>query len=117
MSIIARQNLLRWAVCLFVMTMTAACQKENTQELPMDRTKLIQVLADMHTAEAALQTLINETKDSVAEVYYKQIYQIHGVDKATIDEAMHVLQSQPILLQEVYEDLLDTLNRREVEIR
>jgi len=94
-----------------------ACQEKDVEELPLEREKFIQILADIHVAEAAMQTLIEEKKDSMAKVYYKQIFTLHGVEQEKFDQMMDILQTEPVALQGVYQALLDTLNRREVRIK
>ncbi len=104
-------------VALTLLAHLLACQKETAQELPLEREKFIQILADVHVAEAAMQTLIEEKKDSIAELYYEQIFTLHGVEQQKFDQMMDILQTQPLALQGIYQALLDTLNKREVRIR
>jgi len=78
----------------------------------MSKEKLILVLADVHTAEAAMQNLRTVIKDSISHVYYNQIFQIHQTDRSTFDHDMDQLRQFPYLAEEIYSTVVDTLNAR-----
>ena len=57
-----------------------ACKNDKVNiNLTIPTAKMVSILADVHVAESAAAYLSNPTKDSIATVYYQQIYEIHGV--------------------------------------
>ena len=50
---------------------------------------LVKLLADIHIAEAALESVQNRhERDSLATVYYSEAMRIHGVSQGQFDNAM-----------------------------
>jgi len=78
-----------------------ACKKE-VEPLPVSLEKAAQIIIDTHTAEAALQSAYGTKKDSLAVVYYAQIYEVHGIDSTTFKALMQILRNDPDRLSEVY---------------
>ncbi|NBC08102.1 MAG: DUF4296 domain-containing protein [Bacteroidetes bacterium] len=91
-------------------TLIMACQEE-TQPLPLDEAQLIEVLADVHIAEAAGQQLRGATKDSVMQVYYAQVCSIHQVDQAAFVQSMEQLRNEPERLQNIYDKVTEAIER------
>ena len=87
-----------------------ACQ-EKTQSLPLDEAQLVEVLADVHIAEAAGQQLRGATKDSVMQVYYAQICSIHQVDQDAFSRSMEQLRNEPERLQDIYDRVTEAIER------
>ena len=97
-------------VIFLLAALIMACQEE-TQSLPLDEAQLIEVLADVHIAEAAGQQLRGGTKDSVMQVYYAQICSIHQVDQEAFIQSMKQLRNEPKRLQEIYDKVTEAIER------
>ncbi|MFZ2900041.1 MAG: DUF4296 domain-containing protein [Saprospiraceae bacterium] len=82
----------------------------------MSEAQLILVLGDMQVAEAAAQSLIGTVKDSVLEVYYDQIFSIHGVERAHFEQCFDELQRDPQRLSLLYEKVIEELNRQGAQV-
>ena len=93
---------------LFPILFLIACSK-STQQLPLSEEKIIQIIADMQVAEAALVGLSGSVRDSTAEVYYEEIYTLHGTDKLTVVETMDLLQMDPTRLEKIYSEVMREL--------
>lgn len=70
---------------------------------------MVDVIRDIHIAEAAMQNLIDITKDSIGEIYYDQVFEIHQVNKADFDSSMSILRKDPERLGIIYEQVLEEL--------
>lgn len=90
-----------------------ACQPES--QLSISNEKMIAVLVDVHVAEAAMQNLSNNQKDSIAQVYYGQIYQIHGLTKEQFAADIDYVTHHPKLMENLYSKVLENLGKREAE--
>lgn len=91
-----------------------ACQKAPP-ELLVPEEKLVAILADAHIAEAAIQNLIKEVKDSLGEVYYQQICEIHEVNKADFEQTMVQLREDPLRLEQIYRKVMEKLSTENLE--
>ncbi|MCB0568259.1 MAG: DUF4296 domain-containing protein [Phaeodactylibacter sp.] len=81
--------------------------------LPIEEGKLVSVLIDVHLAEAAAQNLRGHTKDSILDMYYEQIFKIHGLDQATFESTMLSIRENPERLEAVYAEVMKEMERRE----
>jgi len=75
---------------------------EKKEVLPIPEPELIKILADIHLAEAAFQNLSTSTKDTLAYQYYDQVYQIHEVEKESVDSCIAILNRNPELFYDTY---------------
>lgn len=98
--------------CFLVVICLFSCQEQAS--LTIDKDKLVDVIADAHIAEAAMQNLHNEQKDSMSLIYYGQVFQIHGISQIIFEENMSILREHPKLAEEVYELVLEKLNKMEI---
>ena len=106
---------MRLALLIFLTLIGTACQTE--QELPIQEDKLIEVLADAHIAEAAVQSLPYLHRDSLVSLYYDQIFKIHNVSRSDFEQSLKMLEYNPDKMLEIYEQVTEHLNRVELEVR
>lgn len=97
-------------VLCWMMVGVLACQKA-APEPTIDRTKLIGVLIDVHLAEAAIANVFGSARDSLAVVYYDQIYEIHQIDSTIFQEQVSILRKNPVYMRTLYEDVLNEVNK------
>ncbi len=84
----------------------AGCLTHQTESPPISKSELENVIFDVHIAESAMSVLPNGLKkDSLANLYYDQIAEIHGIDRETLDTCLAILQRNPELARDVYEKL------------
>lgn len=101
-------------ICCFI-TLTA-CNKFK-EDLPIDREKLINVLIDAHVAEAAMQELPAEKRDSIGKIYYKKIFESHKVTEADFNKSIFIIRRDPEALEILYKEVIAALEKKEEEAR
>lgn len=85
---------------------------ETTEEKPqIPEEKMVKVLADIHIAEAALQTLRGQTKDSMSQTYYHQIYAIHEVDSLEVQETLQAMRENPDKMKALYDKVMERVEK------
>jgi len=83
--------------------------------IPVDKSllsdeELIPILKDIHIAEALLtETVDRRAKDSLARLYYGQIFELHQVDSAIFEESMHAYFTDPPALDSLYQKVIDAI--------
>ena len=83
---------------LMLCFLLSGCLSKHSETLPISDEKLEAILIDVHVAESAMSTLQNGVKkDSLANLYYEQIAEIHKIDRETMDTCMAILQRNPEL--------------------
>jgi len=94
-------------LCLFLPLF--ACNV-GQKRLPISDKKLIQILTDVHYAEAALQDVYGIQKDSLKKVYYQEIYQLYETSEEELTKTMDILRQDPERLDKIYQFIVDNLN-------
>ncbi|GJM34687.1 MAG: hypothetical protein DHS20C18_36880 [Saprospiraceae bacterium] len=88
---------------------------EKEADLFISEEAMVPILCDVHIAEAALQSLPMNSRDSMAEIYYRQIFQIHEVKWEDFEQTMSILREDPIRLERIYEHVMEELAKRDAE--
>lgn len=83
--------------------------KERLQPVLSEK-QLIAILKDIHLAEAMLTTENDRIKkDSLAYMYYEQIFFMHNVDTADFNQSMNALFSDPERIDSLYKKVMKEL--------
>jgi Domain of unknown function (DUF4296) len=108
---------LKEVVLLLFVFFYLACQ--SNLKAPISEEKLIDILVDVHTAEALTESEIQRVRDSMTPIYYAQIYEKHGVTKTDFDSTMVVYAHNPERFDSVYSKVLRIINteRDSLQIR
>jgi len=93
-----------------------SCQPKP-EEMKLSTEILVNVLADVHLSEGALLSVKPSDKDSLRNLYYGQIYEIHGITAESFEHDMNILKSRPKLMESVYQEVMEELNKKEAEIK
>ena len=100
------KHCIKFMLCLFIVACT------NPQEPVLTKNELIPVLIDLHFSEAVIQSFDRKAKDSMANIYYNQVFQIHGISKEDFDQSMEILRNDPIMTEIIYNAVVDSLESR-----
>ena len=92
------------AFVLFSFLTLFSCKNESQKWL-VTPSKMIDVLADIHIAEAAVEGDVPTMKDSIMALYYPQIFAKNGVSKADFDSTFTIASRQPQALQNLYKEV------------
>ena len=80
--------------------------KERLQPV-LTEEQLVAILKDIHLAEAMLTTENDRIKkDSLAYLYYEQIFFMHKVDTADFNQSMNALFSDPERIDSLYKKVM-----------
>lgn len=77
-----------WGLLIF-----NACQTKTTEQATLPDEKLSRIMADLSIADAATTGLSGYPKDSLMQVYFKQIFEIHGVSLESYEKDLRILAS------------------------
>ena len=99
-------------ICL--LSLVCSCTK-NAVKLPIEEKKLVDILCDVHVMEGAIQNAPKLIKDSLAKVYYDQVYEKHQISESELLSSLEILENNPKSLSKIYTDVLvrlDTLEKK-----
>jgi hypothetical protein len=85
---------------LLSMTILVSCEKQVNA--PLSEEKFIQVLVDVHAAEALVQAESQVMRDSLSLGYFAQIFKRHGITQMDFDSTMNVYSREPIQFDSIY---------------
>ena len=93
-----------------------SCQPEP-EEMKLSTDVLVNVLSDVHLVEGALLSVRPSDKDSLRNLYYGQIYEIHGITAEVFEYDMKLLKSRPKVMESVYQEVMNELNKKELDMK
>ncbi len=91
----------KYWLLFFIVIFCFACSKKES--LPIGEDKLIDVLSDVHTAEAAMSGLTAVERDTLALRFYDDIFTLHQVAQEDFDTCMARLMRNPERFVSIYE--------------
>lgn len=114
---IVYRNWLKGAMAA-VIVLFSSCYRPIPVETPLlSQKEMIPILKDIHLAEALLTEIINrEEKDSLARLYYAQIFEMHQVDTAIFDQSMNAYMTDPVALDSLYEAVIESLSQEKKQV-
>ncbi|MBN8677040.1 MAG: DUF4296 domain-containing protein [Chitinophagales bacterium] len=77
--------------CGCLLLLLAACQSNQHQSPVLADDKISRIMADLALADAATTGLAGYTKDSLMQVYFKQVFEIHGVTEEAYEKDLRIL--------------------------
>ena len=116
-------NYFRFLKCFIVfgLLFLAGC-KEKFPSVPSDvipMKKMQNILIDMHISDALAENKTMGaviTERNLSQQYYLQIYKNYGVTKEEFLKSYLFYQNNPILLNQLYDNVLSEMSKRESQI-
>ncbi len=93
-----------------------SCSKNTVSTPVISEDKLINVLVDIHYAEAATQNVYGAIKDSLLTSYYDEIYQTHHITKEDFQQSIRIVRKDSRKVEKLYEKVLAQINLIETEV-
>lgn len=100
-----------------VALITVSCSFFSEKKLPEDvmtKDKLVEVLVDVHIADATLTILALHKKDKTfhPSVFYQQVLEKHNVTREQFDVTLKHYSKKPQEFDKIYEQVLSELSKR-----
>lgn len=68
-----------------------ACQFQHSAEKPsVSDEKMARIMADLAIADAATNGIAGYDKDSLVQVYYRQVFELHGITMEEHEKNLHI---------------------------
>ena len=108
-------NLYQSFFTLFLVLFLFSCSQKKVY-LTIDEDEFVFILLDTYLAEGALQPIFSNQKDSLAQIYYEQIFEIHSISKETFLENIQILRENPTYSKEIYKKVLKMQQEKKEKI-
>jgi hypothetical protein len=100
--------------CLLLLFLSACGQTQvETTVLPED--KLARIMADISIADAATTGLSGYAKDSLMQVYFNQVFEMHGVNIETYENDLRILAKNLENMEKVVKKADELLMEKNLE--
>lgn len=87
-----------------------SCQEKQVFSLSENDLKMVDVLIDIYTVDAAIREYTDlDLKDSLKRAYFEQVYELHGINEEWLQTERVRLESEPIRMDSVYTRALTRL--------
>jgi hypothetical protein len=108
--LIAKQKI---KFCLFGLMVLMSCQGNKEPDNVIDQEKMVNVLVDMHIADAVLGRVRNQdTMLMMASSKYYYIFKKYGIDSAKFTQSLKFYNYQPEKFTKMYTAVVDSLNAK-----
>ncbi|MEM9885920.1 MAG: DUF4296 domain-containing protein [Bacteroidota bacterium] len=86
----------------FLLLLTACIDQPKIKDLPIEMDQLVIIMTDAYVAEAATQNFTPDIKDSISEMYYEQIFEIHNVSREEYEQSLDIIKEYPVVMDTIY---------------
>ncbi len=112
-----KESAKRMAIILLALAMVTAvsCHNKKIPEGVVSEKAMIEILAEMHTADAYFNVTNGYECDTlIGEIAYtyNQIFERYGVTKETFDKSLDYYSKNPKKFREMYEKVVLKLNKK-----
>lgn len=100
----ARWRLRRtWPMAAFFACLLLACQSASAPvpDTTVSDEKMARILADLNIAEAATARLNGYPKDSLKQVYFKQVMDMHSMTVSAYESNLRIISAEPKRMEEL----------------
>jgi len=94
---------------LLLILLFTQCKSEK-KEYALTDNQIKTLLMDIHTSEAALQSVFGRRKDSLRIVYMKHIYKINRTDSIFVQFFLLKLREDPEKMEVIYQQMLEEMS-------
>lgn len=77
------------------------CSSANTQSQDISDDKIARIMADLYVAEAATIGMTGYSRDSLIQVYYNQVFEMHGTNKVVYENNLRLISNDLQHLKQV----------------
>ena len=103
-------NLKFFTILFFTFALLGSCKEEKPFALSENDVKMVDVLIDIYTVDAAIRDYSDlSEKDSLKKAYFNQIYELHQVDETWVQTQRARLEADPVRMDSVYSRALAAL--------
>lgn len=101
--------------CLILAFLLQSCARQKPEGLIQEES-FAKVLTDIQITEAMMQDLIGPEKDSIAKIYYDQIFQTHHITRKNFEITMDYYSHRPEDFKRLSQKVLNDLKDRQKNI-
>lgn len=100
---------------LILFAFSFSCKNEEKKKGIIEPSKMVEVMTDVHLAEALLKDKKNNgiKTDSFANIYYSGIFIKHKITRKQLDENLSYYASKPLELGKIYDSIIAKISKLE----
>ncbi len=88
-------------LCTLLLLIFMACHPAVLEKPTLSEEKMVQIMADLATAEAAVMNLTGTTKDSMNKVYFNQVLEMHHLSLEEYEKNLRAYTSDIPTLERI----------------
>lgn len=89
---------------LTILSLLMSCGEDKTN-LTIPEDKFIKIVYDIYAADNAIKEAPKEKRDSLKQIYTKQIFQIHNISQKEFEQNLNKLKNNPEKFKKFYDKL------------
>lgn len=100
---------------IFFVACKSGEESSDTPENILTKNKMVEIMVQVHLAEAALNLNLNDNKAGETKVY-QDIFRKKNVSKNQYEESLKYYTEHPEKMVEIYDEVLNELSRMQAEV-
>jgi hypothetical protein len=107
-----------WCILIILMVFGFGCNnyKPKYETPTIEKTKMADMVADVHIIESYIQNIDAKQRDSIKTVLYRELFEIHNIDTTEFYKNQQQYYTNPALVEDLYKDVLEKLNEKEKDV-
>lgn len=106
----------KWIMVVMAIAAIHAC---GGKKMPLNKEQFTALLVDMHRIDGTLsvnRVARGSDTDLKNYAYYNELFRKYGITRADFDSCMYYYSAQTVLFSEIYDVIIDSLNREVTRI-
>ena len=107
-----------FSICL-ITCLLSSCTKK-AEKIPADvipKDTMVNVLMDIHIAEAGLKSVPQDTLNPQnIKTYYDAIYKKYNTNDSVFNKSLKFYTDHPDLLENIYQKIIEEMSKKEAEV-
>jgi len=101
---------------LLILLCCFSCNKAEVEEVPLiPDEKMVNILVDLHIAEAAILSANKSQKDSIGGIYFAQIFKMHDIQDSLFYKNYNLISKSPDRTEEIYEKVIEEIEKLDLD--
>jgi predicted nucleotidyltransferase len=107
-------SLMKFFILFILSIFLSGCNNDSPPRDIIEEQKMVGVLADLHTIDGYMSTLMySDTFRVAGKNYYATVYKKHNISKPRFDKSLKYYSAQPELLDSMYSKVEIILKKKE----
>lgn len=109
-------NAVKACILVAILSAMSACATKNLEAPTLPDEKIARIMADISVADAATNGLAGPEKDSLMQIYFKQVFEMHGTTAEVYEKDLRLITKDLLRMENIVKRADELLTESEKKI-